>query len=221
MDAKINKNEIIFVDKPTGITSFDVIRILRKKLGIRKMGHSGTLDPLATGLLIIGIGDGAKKLKEYVGLPKTYEAEILLGVKTDTGDIDGKILEEIEAPKFTKKELNQAVLSVKGEMTIYAPMYSAVKVMGRPLYKYARKNEKPPFVPKKNMRVLCIKLERIRREREKIILSVELEVTSGTYVRSIAEEIGRKLNVPATVRKLRRTKIGSFDIKNADKNILL
>lgn len=216
----IKKDGILFIDKPTGITSFDVIRILRKKLGIHKMGHSGTLDPLATGLLIVGIGNGTKKLKEYLTLPKVYEAEILLGIKTDTADIDGNILEEMEVPKFTKKELNQAVLDVKGKTAIRAPMYSAIKVGGKPLYKYARRKEKPPFVPKKDMQVFWIKLKGVKRREEQVVLSVGLEVASGTYIRSIAEEIGKKLGVPAAIQKLRRTKIGTFNVKNAEKGIL-
>lgn len=214
---KINKDGILLVDKPTGITSFDVIRILRKKLGIHKMGHAGTLDPLATGLLIIGIGDETKKLKEYLKLPKVYEAEILLGIKTDTADIDGTIIKETQVPEFTEKEFEQAVTTTIGKMTIPAPMYSAIKVGGKPLYKYARKNEKPISIPEKEMEVFWIKLKGMEREGTRVALSIEIKVASGTYVRSIAEEIGKKLDVPAVIRKLRRTQIGKFSVENAEK----
>ena len=103
------KYGILLIDKPKGITSFDVIRKLRKKLGVRKMGHSGTLDPLATGLLLIGVGKGTKKLKGLIGLPKTYSAEVLLGVRTDTGDLEGKVIEEKPVPKLDEKRVKKSL----------------------------------------------------------------------------------------------------------------
>ena len=98
---------ILLIDKPKGITSFDVIRKLRKEMGVKKMGHAGTLDPLATGLMIIGIGDGTKLLKDYIGLPKTYQAEVLLGKQTTTGDLEGDILEEIPVHEIDINDLNK------------------------------------------------------------------------------------------------------------------
>lgn len=205
--------EILLVDKPKGITSFDVIRRLRKKLGIRKMGHAGTLDPLATGLMIIAVGKDTKKLNEYLKLPKTYEAEILLGKRTTTGDLEGEVLEE----KISEIDINkvQKVLrEIKGKIKLPVPVYSAIKVKGQPLYKMARKgiSVNPPI---KEMEILDIKLLDNFKKAEFCILSLEIEVASGTYIRSIAEELGKRLDVPATLSNLKRTQIGKFKVKDA------
>jgi tRNA pseudouridine55 synthase len=101
--------EILLIDKPKGISSFDVIRILRKELGVRKLGHAGTLDPLATGLLIIGVGKGTKRLNDLLKLPKVYEMDILLGKKTETGDLEGKVLEEKEVEKIASEEARKVL----------------------------------------------------------------------------------------------------------------
>ena len=101
--------DIILIDKPKGITSFDVIRRLRKKYGIKKMGHSGTLDPLATGLMIVGIGKGTKKLTQLIGLPKVYDAQSLIGIKTSTGDMEGKILEQKKINSLDEKKIKQVL----------------------------------------------------------------------------------------------------------------
>ena len=105
MENNLTDQGIVLVDKPKGITSFDVIRILRKKLDTRKIGHAGTLDPLASGLMILGINEGTKKLTELIGLSKKYRAEVLLGVKTDTSDLEGKVLDEREVPEFEKEKI--------------------------------------------------------------------------------------------------------------------
>lgn len=210
----MKESQIILIDKPSGITSFDVIRILRKKLGIKKMGHAGTLDPLATGLLIIGIGEGTKELTRYIKLSKTYEAEILFGTKTDTGDIDGKILDEKPASHISEKEIKNAIEKIVGTHSFSVPFYSAIKVSGVRLYAHARKGTTVE-IPKKEMTVYSASLTHIENSGEKVIASVSMDVSSGTYVRTIAEEIGRVLSIPATVRNLRRTRIGDFLIKDA------
>lgn len=219
-----NEEEIILVDKPSGITSFDVIRKLRKEFGAKpktdawRMGHTGTLDPLATGLLIIAVGKATKKLKKYIKLPKTYEAEILLGTETDTGDIDGTVIVKENVPPFSERTIAEAVNAILGSRTVPVPVYSAVKVRGRKLYEYARAGEELSIeIPRKTMEVKTITLNKISRDNGSIILTVTMEVSSGTYVRTIAGEIGKKLGVPATVTKLRRTRIGPFDVKNARK----
>src|SRR3989344_5513576 len=124
---KIESKEIFLVDKPKGISSFGVIKILRKRSGIKKMGHAGTLDPLATGLLIIGGGKGTKKLHDLIKLPKTYEASILLGVKTDTADLEGKVLEDVKIDKLNTKEVKKVVKSLEGKLLLAVPAYSAIK----------------------------------------------------------------------------------------------
>lgn len=215
---------IVLIDKPSGITSFDVIRKLRKESGAKpktdawRMGHAGTLDPLATGLLIVASGKETKKLKEYIKLPKTYEAEILLGTETDTGDIDGTVVAKRDVPHFSEKTIADAVNAMIGARTVPVPVYSAVKVGGKKLYEYARAGEESSIeIPRKTMEVTGITLNKISRDNGVIVLTVTMDVSSGTYVRTIAGEIGKELGVPATVTKLRRTRIGPFDVKSARK----
>ena len=215
--------EILLADKPKGITSFDVIRILRRKLGVKKMGHAGTLDPLASGLMIIGVGSGTKRMEEFLKLPKTYVAEILLGKKTDSGDLAGKILEEKDASAVTDEMVREVVEKFSGIHKLAVPMYSAIKVGGSPLYKLARKmehgtvlseREKNIVPPVKEMDVKNAKLLEILREKEKVLLKVEFDVGSGAYIRTLAEELGRRLGMPATLQNLRRTKVGEFSIED-------
>ncbi|MDA2936437.1 tRNA pseudouridine(55) synthase TruB [Patescibacteria group bacterium AH-259-L05] len=207
-------NEIIFIDKSKDMSSFDVIRVLRKKLGVKKMGHAGTLDPLATGLLIIGIDKGTKKLKQYVGLDKTYVMEVLLGKKTDTGDLEGKVIEEKQVDKVSKEKIKNVLKSMEGELELPVPLYSAVKIKGKPLYKYARKGiEVEP--PRRKTNIHYLKFLDLKKQGKRCILKVEMKCQKGTYARSVAEEIGSRLNLPATVENLRRTKIGDFNISQA------
>ncbi len=209
--------DMILVDKPKGITSFDVIRALRRKYGVRKMGHAGTLDPAATGLMIVGIGEGTKHLREFLKFSKVYEAEVLLGVRTATGDMEGKVLEREPVPDFARKKIEKVIESIVGKITLPVPAYSAVKVRGARLYRLARRGRAPAKTPEKEMEIFWIRLRGEKREGEGILLSIELEVRSGTYIRSVAEEIGRRLGVPAAVKNLRRTKIGDFDLRDAER----
>lgn len=210
-------SEIMLIDKPSGITSFDVIRILRKKLGIRKMGHAGTLDPLASGLMIIGIGEATRRLGDFLKLPKVYLAEVLLGVSTDTGDITGKILQSSDCDaQNLEAKIKETLNNIVGKLELPVPAYSAIKRDGEALYKKARRGEKIEL-PVKTMQIFWLRLHDIVEDNQRVILNIELEVSSGTYIRSIAEEIGRKLNLPATIKSLRRTKIGDFEIKDATK----
>jgi tRNA pseudouridine55 synthase len=210
------ENDILLVDKPKGITSFDVIRRLRKKIGIRKMGHAGTLDPLASGLLVVGVGSGTKKLKDLIGLPKTYEAEILIGRRTTTGDMEGEIVESKKVESLKAEELAGVLKGMVGVLELPVPVYSAIKKDGKPLYKYARQGEKVD-VPIKEMKIYDIELLDVSCSDGECILSVRMDVGSGTYVRSVAEEVGRRLGFPATVKELRRTRVGDFDVKDAQK----
>ncbi len=208
-------NDILLIDKPKGITSFDVIRKLRKKLNIRKMGHAGTLDPLATGLLLIGVEAGTKKLKDLIGLPKTYETEILLGKSTTTGDMEGEVVLSKKVESLKSEEVENVLKEMTGILELPVPIYSAIKKDGKPLYKYARKGEKVD-IPIKKMEIRAIKLLNVLCKEGECVLSVRMDVGSGTYVRSVAEEVGRRLGYPATVKELRRTVIGKFDVKDAE-----
>ena len=137
------EEDIILVDKPKGITSFGVISRMRRKLNIRKIGHAGTLDPLATGLMILGVGKGTKKLTNYIKLDKIYESEVLLGIKTTTGDMEGEIVknEKLKIKNLNLKKINEVLESLVGEIELPVSIYSAIKQNGEALYKKARRGE--------------------------------------------------------------------------------
>ena len=210
---------IILIDKPKGITSFDVIRRLRKELNIRKMGHGGTLDPLATGLMIIGVESGTKKLAEYIKLPKEYIAEVRIGEKRSTGDLEGEILEEKNVSSFEEGVVEKAVLSMLGTLALPVSAYSAIKKDGVPFYKRARKAEETGEViedlPIRTMQVFEVELLKTEYTENRCVATVRFYVSSGTYIRSLGEELGKRLGYPATLQNLRRTKIGNFKIEDA------
>ncbi|MEK9170502.1 MAG: tRNA pseudouridine(55) synthase TruB [Patescibacteria group bacterium] len=210
------KDGILLVDKSKGKSSFDVIRILRRKLGIRKMGHAGTLDPLASGLLIIGVEKGTKKLNGYLHLPKTYIIDVLLGKQTDTGDMEGKIISEKKVGEIPQEEIEKVLKSMEGEIELTVPIYSALKLKGRPFYSYAREGISIDL-PKRKTQIFRLKLFDAHPEGNCYILKVEMDCSYGTYARSISEEIGHRLGHPATTKDLRRTKIGDFSVEQAVK----
>lgn len=215
MKKKLPDN-IILVDKPKGITSFDVIRKLRTELGIRKMGHAGTLDPLASGLMIIGVNDGTKKMEEFLKLPKSYEAEILLGTQTDSGDLEGEVIESVVVHEIDEDYIREAIDSFVGVYELPVPKYSAIKRGGKPLYEYARKGIEIE-IPIKPMEVLGSKFVSITEMAEGYVIKAVFDVGSGTYIRSLVEYLGRFFEVPATLANLRRTRIGEFELKQARK----
>lgn len=212
-------DDIILIDKPKGITSFDVIRRLRKELNIKKMGHAGTLDPLATGLMIIGVQTGTKKLNDYIKLPKEYLAEIRLGEKRITGDLEGEIIEEKEVTSVDDMEIRNHLKEMVGILRLPVSAYSAIKKDGVPFYKRARQAEKSGKevieVPVRDMEILEAELQNISCGDGRCVLTIQFYVGSGTYIRSLAEELGNRLGYPATLQNLRRTKVGDFNIKNA------
>jgi tRNA pseudouridine55 synthase len=201
---------ILLVDKPKGITSFDVIRKLRRETGIKKMGHAGTLDPLASGLLIIATEEDTKKLDQFLKLNKTYEVGIRLGEKRDTGDLEGEIIESSEVGEIDESSVKEVLSNFIKIHTLPVPIYSAIKVNGRPLYWYARNNEAVE-VPEKDMEVLDAEFLRIEGNE----IFVSLSVSSGTYIRSLVEAFGKILGYPATTSYLRRTRVGEFSIADA------
>ena len=224
-------SDIVLIDKPTGITSFDVIRRLRRQLNIKKMGHAGTLDPMASGLMIIGVGEGTKKLTDYIKLDKEYVAEILVGVKTESGDLEGVVLEErlitdeeVEEI-FSGEKISSTLKSMIGVLTLPVSAYSAIKREGVPLYKKAReallRGQSIPDsdLPIREMKVYEAELLDIAydNENKKVVIKTRFKVGSGTYIRSLGEELGVRLgNYPATLKSLRRTKIGEWSIEEAD-----
>jgi tRNA pseudouridine55 synthase len=216
--------EILLIDKPVGITSFDVIRQLRRSLCIRKMGHAGTLDPLASGLMIIGVGRGTKQLAKLVKLDKEYIAEILIGRQTTTSDREGTVVAEREvAAIFSEEKIRAALVSMVGELSLPVSAYSAIKVDGVPMYKRARaaaaKGEVVDAVPARAMLVYDVELQGssvlVLDSKQFQLITVCFQVGSGTYIRSLAEELGRRLGYPASLYNLRRTKVGEFTIEKA------
>jgi len=206
----IMEPDVLLIDKPAGMTSFDVIRRLRKELGVKKMGHAGTLDPMATGLLIVGVGAGTKKLHSLTGLSKGYEAEVLLGTKTDTGDVTGAIVETRPAGGVAEADVKKVLAGMIGELSLHVPLYSAIKQKGKALYRYAREG-KSVAVPKSLM--VVTEAEFLRFENG--VIGARFNVGSGTYIRSLAEEIGLRLGTVATLKSLRRLSIGEFKVTDA------
>jgi tRNA pseudouridine55 synthase len=209
-DADFSEGEIILVDKPSGLTSFQVVNRIRKITGEKKVGHSGTLDPLASGLMIICTGKRTKDLNQFINSTKTYSGVIRLGLESDSMDLETECIERT-LPKNLDKE---KILSVRdeflGEIVQLPPMYSAVKIKGKKLYNLARKGKTVERLPRK---VLIEKFE-----IEKIDLpDIEFTITcsKGTYIRVIANDLGEKLGCGGVLAELRRTKIGNFDIYDA------
>lgn len=198
------------VYKPVGMTSHDVVSILRRILKIKQIGHTGTLDPFAEGVLPICIGK-ATKLIEYLHEDKGYIAEIQFGKSTDTYDIEGKTTFESDF-KVSKTQIQEIIKDFIGNIKQIPPIYSAKKVNGKKLYEYARNNEKIEIEPRD---VRIDKIELLSFDYEKQTGKIEIECSRGTYIRSIANDIGNKLNCGAYLTKLIRTKSGKFTLNNA------
>ena len=201
---------ILLINKPSGITSRDVVNTVSKKLQTRKVGHTGTLDPLATGVLVICVGKATKLVKYLTDTYKEYEAEVILGIKTDTADITGEVLKEESVIK-SKEEIENALKEMQGTYLQTVPIYSAVKVEGKKLYEYARKNIQVEL-PKRNVEIKNIDLLDYRVEDEKTVFRFKTTVSKGTYIRSLVEDIALKLNTVGTMSKLTRTKQGRFTL---------
>jgi tRNA pseudouridine55 synthase len=202
----------LLVDKPKGITSHDVVDRVRRVTGERRVGHGGTLDPNATGLLIVGVGrQFTKKLGEISqNTKKTYEAEIFLGEVRDTDDSEGKIVGGNSTIRPSEKEVKEVVESFIGEQEQIPPQYSAIKQQGKKAYELARKGTEVTMEPRQII-IYSIEFETY----EWPVLEITCEVSSGTYIRALARDIGEKLGTGAYLRELRRTHIGEFDISEA------
>lgn len=204
--------DVLLVHKDPGMSSFDVIRKLRPILGTRKIGHAGTLDPLARGLMVLGINKGTKKLTQYLKLPKVYTAEILVGKSTTTGDLEGEIIDErfVEKKDTKYSDLEKVLESMVGSHTLQVPLYSAIKVQGKALYAYARAGETPPYIPEKEMNIRSLIILDSYRSGTYHVVKVRVDVSSGTYIRTLGEEFGRRIGYPATLKSLYRVSIGEY-----------
>lgn len=209
------KEGICLIDKPLGVTSFEVVRRLKAQRNEKKVGHAGTLDPLATGLMIIGYGAGTKLLHEYQMLPKVYEAEICLGEKSTTGDKEGEVLERCTVKTLSPETITNALESMIGILRLPVSIYSAMKKGGEEFYKKARRGEHPT-PPQRDMEIFETELLKIHEKRDSnLFIDVRFSVGSGTYIRSLAEELGKRLGYPARLENLRRTQVGEFRVEDA------
>ena len=199
-------NGLLLLDKPTGITSNLALQKVKKLFNAAKAGHTGSLDPLATGMLIICFGRATKISKFLLDADKQYEVSLLLGVSTDSGDADGVVLEKRDTSQVTQDAVLQSLKSFTGRIQQIPSMFSALKHQGTRLHKLARQGVE---IKRPSREVQIFKLELIAREGDQLTLRVHC--SKGTYIRTLVEDLGKKLGCGAHVVKLRRTSVGSFD----------
>ena len=198
---------VLLVDKPSGLTSHDVVYHLRRKLQMKKIGHAGTLDPMATGLLVMLIGKATRISQYLISVDKVYEGEVTLGVVTDSQDAQGEVMETRPVPPLTETEVRDAMKGFLGDQYQMPPMHSAIKIDGVPLYKLARKGEEIEREPR-FIRIASFELNSFALPT----FTFTLHCTKGTYVRTIAHDLGKKLGCGAHLSGLRRTGSGKFNI---------
>ncbi len=202
---------LLLVDKPLDMTSHDVVDILRKKLNIKKIGHAGTLDPQATGLLLMLISRQATKCAQlFSGMDKAYKARLTLGIKTDTADHTGNVIEQSIVPEYSQEDIEKAFTFFQGRIMQTPPMVSAKKVNGEKLYFLARKGimveRQPVEVNILELKILTIDLPHI---------DFCVKCSKGTYIRTLCEDIGKKMGCNGHMNGLRRTNIGAYAVDNA------
>ena len=203
------------IDKPAGITSFDVVRAVRRAAGMRRVGHGGTLDPAATGVLPVALGEATKLVEVLLDARKRYRAVIELGATTDTYDADGEVLARGDASAVTRQQLEAALTPFRGEQWQRPPAYSAVKRGGVPAYKAARAGAPLELEPR---RVVTYAVDLVCFERAAdgaLLATVEVECGRGYYIRALAHDVGQALGCGAHLRELRRTAVGAFRVDDA------
>ena len=207
-------NGIIVIDKPKDYTSRDIVNIVSKKLNTKKVGHTGTLDPLATGVLVLPIGRALKVSELLTSNTKEYIAEVILGYETDMLDITGTEIKR-NIPHVTKEELLKVLKSYIGKYNQEVPLYSAVKVGGKKLYEYARSGT-PVIPPSKEVEVYSLELiSDLKHIKGAVEFTIRCEVSKGTYIRSLIRDIAYSLNTYGTMKNLIRTRQGIFTLKDA------
>jgi len=208
----LTQSGILLVNKPSGPTSYDMIRWIKRSLKNIKIGHCGTLDPMAEGLLIILLGKATKEQSQYMGADKIYLCRMRLGIQTDTGDLMGKTIKESADFSFpSESALRQCLQKFLGEQQQIPPMYSALKVEGTRLYKLAREGITVERKPRQ-IAIRTIDLVKILPPNE---FEFRVHCTSGTYIRTLVEDVGNQLGVPATMSGLVRESIGKFNLTDA------
>lgn len=205
-------NGFVVIDKPSGVTSFSMVSLVRRLTGVKRVGHAGTLDPLASGVLPVAIGQAARFIEYMDDAPKRYEADVLFGVSTDTYDSEGQVTAERDATGITRDALEQALRALIGEIQQVPPVYSAIKVAGKPLYRYAREG---------NAAEVALAPRRVRIESIGVlafgagVATLDVTCGKGTYIRSLAHDLGERLGCGAHLTALRRTSSGGFTLRDA------
>jgi tRNA pseudouridine55 synthase len=202
--------QLLLINKPLGWTSFDAVNKLRYKLKIKKIGHAGTLDPLATGLLIICTGKMTKQIEEFMGLEKEYTGTFIIGQTTPSFDLETELTQPVDISNVTETAIQEAVKSLTGAISQLPPAHSAIKVGGKRAYKFARQGKEVELKPRE---VEVSEFEITRIELPSIHFRVVC--SKGTYIRSLARDMGEKLGVGAYLSQLCRTRIGSFKLEDA------
>ena len=200
----------ILVNKPVGITSFKLVYIIKKKLNVKKVGHCGTLDPLASGLMLVLVGKYTKLQEKFMKQDKVYLATIKLGIKTDSGDLEGKIISQSDYSHIKEFDIKKALNSFVGKISQIPPMYSALKVNGKKLYELARKGI---TIERKSREITIYNIDFL--DFKKDTFSIRIKCSSGTYIRTLAEDIGKKINTDTVLINLVREEIGNYKISSA------
>lgn len=208
-------NGLIILNKPLKMSSHDAVNKVRKILKIKKVGHTGTLDPLATGVLIICIGDATKLSRYLTTDTKEYRAKITLGFSTKTYDLEGEIVEQLKDFEISDEEIDETIESFIGKSKQLPPIYSAIKVDGKKLYEYALKNQEVEIEPREIEVYDAKRASKITRENGKVTFEVDFNVSKGTYIRSIANDFGKKIGIPSVLSGLERVECSGFLIKDA------
>lgn len=206
------KEGIVIINKPAGVTSHDVVSIVRRRFKMRQVGHSGTLDPLATGVLIILLGHSTKLFNKFVLFDKVYNATLQLGLKTTTADIEGQVLNQQPWNHITRRQVDEVFKRFEGDIKQIPPMVSALKFKGIRLYKLARSGVEVEREPR-DIRINLLKVVDFQAPFVKFYL----ECSKGTYVRQLAQDAGEILGCGACITQIQRTKVGPFDILNSVK----
>jgi len=202
---------VLLINKPLEWTSFDVVNKLRKKLKIKKIGHAGTLDPLATGLLIICVGKMTKQIESFMGLEKEYTGTFFLGQTTPSHDLETEVSKQKDISSITDEAIFSAVKLFTGKISQLPPLHSAIKIGGKRAYKFARQGKevelKPREVEVKEFQITSVRLPEVH---------FRVVCSKGTYIRSLARDVGEALGVGAYLSQLCRTRIGSYYLKEAN-----
>jgi tRNA pseudouridine55 synthase len=203
-------NGVLLIDKPSGPTSFDVVRAVRRLLDERRVGHAGTLDPLASGLLVVGIGQGTKLIPFLMDSEKRYLARVALGAQTDTDDVSGEITHRAPVPKIEEEELRNRLKGFIGRIRQVPPVYSALKKNGEPLYRKARRGEEIALEARE---VAIHNIEIVELEAD--VFSIDVRCGPGTYMRSLARDVAIALGTRGHLKSLRRTDTSGFNVEEA------